>query len=100
MITLGIETSCDETAVAICENGKILSNTVSSQLIHSNYGGVVPEIASREHERLLNYVLHKSIKESKVEITDINLISVTNGPGLSGALLTESLFRKRVSYRT
>ena len=63
MITLGIETSCDETAVAICQNGKILSNTVSSQLIHSNYGGVVPEIASREHERLLNYVLHKSIKD-------------------------------------
>ena len=94
MITLGIETSCDETAVAICENGKILSNIVSSQLIHSNYGGVVPEIASREHERLLNYVLHKSVKESKVKITDINLISVTNGPGLSGALLTGVSFAK------
>ena len=53
-----------------CENGKILSNAVSSQLIHSNYGGVVPEIASREHERLLNYVLHKSIKESKIEIKE------------------------------
>ena len=71
MITLGIETSCDETAVAVCENGKILSNIVSSQLIHSNYGGVVPEIASREHERLLNIVLHRSIKESKIRITDI-----------------------------
>ena len=94
MITLGIETSCDETAVAICKNGKILSNIVSSQLIHSNYGGVVPEIASREHERLLNYVLHRSIKESRVDITDINLISVTNGPGLSGALLTGVSFAK------
>ena len=52
MITLGIETSCDETAVAICQNGKILSNTVSSQLIHSNYGGVVPEIASRERREI------------------------------------------------
>ena len=54
MIVLGIETSCDETAVSVCENGKILSNIVGSQLIHSYFGGVVPEIASREHERLLN----------------------------------------------
>ena len=53
MITLGIETSCDETAVAVCENGKILSNIVSSQLIHSNYGGVVPELASRAHQKIL-----------------------------------------------
>ena len=52
MIILGIETSCDETAVSVCMDGKILSNIVGSQLIHSNFGGVVPEVASREHERL------------------------------------------------
>ena len=61
MITLGIETSCDETAVAVCETGKILSNIVSSQQVHSNYGGVVPEVASREHDRLLNQLVIKKI---------------------------------------
>jgi len=94
MITLGIETSCDETAAAICYNGKILSNVISSQLIHSEFGGVVPEIASREHERLLNLIIEKAIKKSKVRIENLDIISVTNGPGLSGALLTGVSFAK------
>tara|TARA_B100001250_G_C19735672_1_gene760625 strand:- start:69 stop:1058 length:990 start_codon:yes stop_codon:yes gene_type:complete len=94
MITLGIETSCDETAAAICCNGEIISNVISSQIIHSNFGGVVPELASREHERLLNLVINRAIETSKVRINDIDIISVTNGPGLSGALLTGVCFAR------
>ncbi len=94
MIVLGIETSCDETAVSICKNGEILSNIVGSQLIHSDFGGVVPEVASREHERLLNDLTIKAIKSAKIEINAIDGIAVTNGPGLAGALLTGVSFAK------
>jgi len=94
MIVLGIETSCDETAVSICNNGEILSNVISSQIIHSEFGGVVPEIASREHERVLNTIAKKAILDSKVKIFDIEGIAVTNGPGLAGALLTGISFAK------
>ena len=94
MIVLGIETSCDETAISVCKNGEILSNVVGSQLIHSDFGGVVPEVASREHERLLNYLTIKAIKSSKVKINEIDGIAVTNGPGLAGALLTGVSFAK------
>jgi N6-L-threonylcarbamoyladenine synthase len=94
MIILGIETSCDETAAAICKNGRILSSIVSSQSIHSQYGGVVPEIASREHERLLNLIVHNALNEAGTNLTDLNAISVTHGPGLAGALLTGVTFAK------
>lgn len=94
MIVLGIETSCDETAASICIDGKISSSIVSQQFIHSTYGGVVPEIASREHEKLLNKIVNHAIKKSEIKIQDINAISVTNGPGLSGALLTGISFAK------
>ena len=83
MIILGIETSCDETAVSVCKNGKILSNIIGSQLVHSNFGGVVPEVASREHERLLNQLTIKAIKSAKITIDDVEGIAVTNGPGLA-----------------
>ena len=94
MIVLGIETSCDETAVSICKDGKILSNVISSQIVHSEFGGVVPEIASREHERMLNTIAYKAIEDSKIKIVDIEGIAVTNGPGLAGALLTGVSFAK------
>tara|TARA_B100000902_G_C27176062_1_gene846419 strand:+ start:144 stop:1130 length:987 start_codon:yes stop_codon:yes gene_type:complete len=94
MIVLGIETSCDETAVSVCNNGEILSNVISSQIIHSEYGGVVPEIASREHEKMLNTIADKAIFDSKIKINDIEGIAVTNGPGLAGALLTGVSFAK------
>ena len=97
MIVLGIETSCDETAVSICSNGEILSNIVGSQLIHSDFGGVVPEIASREHERLLNDLTIKAIKSANIEISEIEGIAVTSGPGLAGALLTGVSFAKGLS---
>ena len=94
MIVLGIETSCDETAVSVCRDGEILSNVVGSQLIHAKFGGVVPEVASREHERLLNNLTIEAIEQAKIKINDIDGIAVTNGPGLSGALLTGVSFAK------
>ena len=94
MTLLGIETSCDETAAAICRQGQILSSIVSSQVIHAKYGGVVPELASREHEKLLNKIVHKALKESCVQKQDIDAIAVTSGPGLAGTLLTGVSFAK------
>ena len=94
MTLLGIETSCDETAAAICRQGQILSSIVSSQVIHAKYGGVVPELASREHEKLLNQIVHKALKESCVQKQDIDAIAVTSGPGLAGTLLTGVSFAK------
>ena len=97
MIILGIESSCDESAASICKDGKILSNVVSSQKVHNNYGGVVPEIASREHDRLLNYLVVKSINEAKISLNNIEGIGVTKGPGLAGTLLTGVSFAKGFS---
>jgi len=94
LIILGIETSCDETAASICHNGKILSSIVSSQVIHSKFGGVVPEIASREHELLLNTVVDEAVVLAECSISDIDAIAVTQGPGLTGALLTGISFAK------
>jgi len=94
MIVLGIETSCDETAAAVCKNGKIISNIVSQQVIHEKFGGVVPEIASREHDFLLNQVVDRAIEEANIRISDLNAIGVTQGPGLSGTLLTGISFAK------
>ena len=94
MIILGIETSCDETAASVCKNGIILSNKVSRQVVHEKFGGVVPEIASREHELLLNYIVNEAIIESKITLKDLDAISVTQGPGLSGTLLTGISFAK------
>ncbi len=94
MNILGIETSCDETAASICSNGQILSNIVSRQVIHTEFGGVVPEIASREHEVLLNKVVYEALINAKIKLSDLNAISVTQGPGLVGTLLTGISFAK------
>jgi len=89
IITLAIESSCDETSVAIIKDGReILANEVFTQIqTHRKYGGVVPEIASREHLEAINYVIESAIKESGLGYKDIDLIAVTKGPGLIGALL-------------
>lgn len=89
MLILGVETSCDETSVSIVKDGKeVLSNKVLSQIdIHKEYGGVVPEIASREHVKGITYVFDKAIKDSGIRYEDIDLIAVTKGPGLIGSLL-------------
>ena len=94
LITLGIETSCDETAAAICQDGIIKASVLSSQSIHNLYGGVVPEVASREHERLLNAIVSEALIKAKIEKNQINGIAVTHGPGLAGALLTGVSFAK------
>ncbi len=89
MLVLGIETSCDETACAIVQNGtKILSNVVSTQIdLHAQYGGVVPELACRRHADILIPVLDRALKEANVSLSDIHRIAVANTPGLIGALL-------------
>ena len=88
-LTLGIETSCDETAIAVVADGReVLSNVISSQIdIFKNYGGVVPEIASRRHLENINGVLETALADAEVTLDDIDLIGVTKGPGLIGALL-------------
>ena len=94
MIILGIETSCDETAVSVCKNGEILSNIINSQEVHNKFGGVVPEIASREHEKVLNILTEKAINSAEINKNEIDGIAVTNGPGLAGSLLTGVSFAK------
>ena len=94
---LGIESSCDETAAAICNDGSILSSIVSSQQIHKDFGGVVPEVASREHERLLNHSVEKALDEAEISLSDLDGIGVTRGPGLAGTLLTGVCFAKGLS---
>lgn len=100
MIVLGIETSCDETAAAVVENGKnILSNVVSSQVdIHKKYGGVVPEIASRKHIESIVPVIVEAINRAALTLGDIEGIAVTQGPGLVGSLLTGISLAKSISY--
>ncbi len=97
MIVLGIETSCDETAASICVDGKIVSSIISSQEIHAEFGGVVPELASREHEYLLNTIVNKSLKKASLNYHNLDGIAVTQGPGLSGTLLTGICFAKGLS---
>ena len=88
MIILGIESSCDETSIAVLKDGKeILSNNISSQIeIHKEYGGVVPEIASRMHVECVSTVLKTALNEADVNMNDIDAIAVTKGPGLVGSL--------------
>jgi len=100
MIILGIDTSCDDTCAAIVEDGKLLlSNVINSQVIvHNKYGGVVPELASREHIRNIVPVVRESLRKAGLNNKDINAISVTVGPGLVGALLVGIYFAKAFSY--
>lgn len=99
-IILGIETSCDETAVAVVKNGnEILSNVVASQIeSHKRFGGVVPEIASRHHVEQITVVLEEALKQANVTFRDIDAIAVTEGPGLVGALLIGVNAAKAVAF--
>ncbi len=100
MITLAIETSCDETSVAVIKNGReVLSNIISSQIeIHREYGGVVPEIASRKHVENIDAIIEESLRTADVNFKDIDFISVTQGPGLVGALLVGLSSAKALAY--
>ena len=97
MLILGIESSCDETAGAICNNGKIISNVVLSQIIHKQFGGVIPEIASREHDSQITTIIHKALEKANISLSDIEAIAVTFGAGLMGALLVGLNFAKGLS---
>ncbi|MDD5923073.1 MAG: tRNA (adenosine(37)-N6)-threonylcarbamoyltransferase complex transferase subunit TsaD [Eubacteriales bacterium] len=99
-ITLGIETSCDETAIAAVADGrKILSNVISTQIpIHTKFGGVVPEIASRRHLENINDVLSEALGQADLTLDDVDLIGVTYGPGLIGAVLIGVATAKALSF--
>lgn len=100
MITLGIETSCDETSAAVVADGrKILSNIILSQIQwHEKFGGVVPEIASRKHLENICAVVEKALQEASIDFSDVDLVAVTHGPGLIGALLVGVSYAKAVSF--
>lgn len=100
IITLGIESSCDETSVAVVKNGReVLSNVINSQIkIHEKYGGVVPEIASRNHIEAISGVTKQALEEAKITFEDIDIIACTCGPGLVGALLVGVSYAKTLSY--
>ncbi len=100
IIVLSIETSCDETSVAIVKNGrKILSNKILSQIeVHNKFGGVVPEVASRKHLEAINMVVDEALKEANINLNDIDVIGATYGPGLVGALLVGLQYAKGLSY--
>ncbi|NLC88101.1 MAG: tRNA (adenosine(37)-N6)-threonylcarbamoyltransferase complex transferase subunit TsaD [Clostridiaceae bacterium] len=97
---LGIESSCDETSVAIVKNGReVLSNIISSQIsIHEKFGGVVPEIASRNHVEAISNVTKRALEEANMKIEDIDAIACTYGPGLVGALLVGVSYAKALNY--
>ena len=100
VLILAIESSCDETAAAVVKNGReVLSNVISSQIaLHTLYGGVVPEIASRKHIEKINQVIEEALGEAGVTLDDLDAIGVTYGPGLVGALLVGVAEAKAISY--
>ncbi len=100
ILVLGIETSCDETSVSVVKNGReVLSNIINSQIdIHTEYGGVVPEIASRCHTEVINQITKQALKEANVKMNDIDIICCTYGPGLVGALLVGVSYAKGLAY--
>lgn len=97
IIILGIESSCDDTAAAVLRDGKILSNVVATQEIHKEYGGVVPELASRAHQKNIVPVVHQALKKAGVSKENINAIAFTRGPGLMGSLLVGTSFSKSLA---
>jgi len=96
-IILSIESSCDETSAAVCRNGEILSNIIATQKIHEQYGGVVPELASRAHMQNIVPVVEAAIEKADIKIEELDAIAFTQAPGLIGALLVGSQFAKSLS---
>ena len=89
---LAIESSCDDTAAAVINNGMILSNVVATQKIHEEYGGVVPELASRAHQQNIVPVVHQALRKANIDKKDLKAIAFTRGPGLMGSLLVGTSF--------
>jgi N6-L-threonylcarbamoyladenine synthase len=97
IVILGIESSCDDTSIGISRNGVILSNIVSNQDIHEKYGGVVPELASRQHQKNIIPTITRALKKAKINISEIDGVAFTKGPGLMGSLLVGSSFAKSIA---
>ena len=94
---LAIESSCDETSAAVIKNGKVLNNIIATQSVHENYGGVVPELASRAHQQNIVPVVDRALQEAGIDKTELDAIAYTKGPGLMGALLVGSAFAKSLA---
>ncbi|HEU0226604.1 MAG TPA: tRNA (adenosine(37)-N6)-threonylcarbamoyltransferase complex transferase subunit TsaD [Arachidicoccus soli] len=97
IILLAIESSCDETSAAICQNGKILSNIIATQKIHEQYGGVVPELASRAHIQNIVPVVDTALKKANCALNEVDAIAFTQAPGLIGSLLVGTQFAKSMA---
>lgn len=93
-IILAIESSCDDTGAAVISNGKLLANIVATQKVHEQYGGVVPELASRAHQQNIIPVVHQALQKANIQKSDVNAVAFTRGPGLLGALLVGTSFAK------
>ncbi|MBT4399830.1 MAG: tRNA (adenosine(37)-N6)-threonylcarbamoyltransferase complex dimerization subunit type 1 TsaB, partial [Bacteroidetes bacterium] len=93
-VILAIESSCDDTSAAVLVNDKLLSNKVANQEVHINFGGVVPELASRAHQKNIIPVVDQALKQAGVKPADIDAIAFTRGPGLMGSLLVGTSFAK------
>ena len=94
---LGIESSCDETAVAVLRDGRVLSNVIATQTIHRKYGGVVPELASRAHHKTITDTVDQALQDAGLGPDEIDVVGVANGPGLMGSLLVGLSFAKGFS---
>ena len=94
VIILGIESSCDDTAAAVIKNGELLSNVVAGQTVHEEYGGVVPELASRAHQQNIVPVVNAALKRADVSKSMLSGVAFTRGPGLMGSLLVGASFAK------
>ena len=98
-IILGFETSCDETAIAIMRNDELLVNKISSQIdLHEKFGGVVPEVASRAHAEMIRNLLHSALNEGRVELSEVDVVASTDGPGLAGSLVVGYNFAKSIAW--
>lgn len=96
-VILAIESSCDETSASVIRNGKVLNNIIASQAVHQKYGGVVPELASRAHQQNIVTVVNEAMHGTNVDLTELNAIAFTRGPGLMGSLLVGVSFAKGMS---
>jgi len=91
---LAIESSCDETAASVCKDGEILSNVIASQSVHEQYGGVVPELASRAHMQNIVPVVDQALLQAGTKLSDLSAVAFTQAPGLIGSLLVGTQFAK------
>ena len=91
---LGIESSCDDTSAAVIRGGRLLSNVIASQEVHRQYGGVIPELASRAHQQNIIPVVDRAVREAGIGMSDLDGIAFTRGPGLLGSLLVGVSFAK------